>query len=146
LEYEKRLPIEKRFSVHELSIAQSLVTTATEVIRQHSPAGNSSSYRVAEVHLRLGKLAGVAKEALHFCYDIATQDTLLAGSQLVIEELPVIVFCESCQQEVELPGIQRFRCPICNLPSGNIRQGREMELATIHFFETPLAMPAACSS
>lgn len=33
--------------------------------------------------------------------------------------------------EVELPGIQRFRCPHCDTPSGDIRQGRELEIESI---------------
>ncbi len=71
---------------------------------------------------------------------------MLAGSKLVIEELPVVIFCESCQTEVELPDIQRFRCPRCDTPSGDIRQGRELELATIHFRDEPVDLASANNS
>ncbi len=126
--------------MHELSIAQSLVSVADEAI-QASRAGNENlPAEVHQVHLRLGRLAGVVKDALLFCYDIASEGTSLAGSELVIEELPVIVFCHSCEAEVELPDIQRFRCPHCGTPSGDIRQGRELELATIHFRVEPAVM------
>ena len=43
--------------------------------------------RVTALHLKLGSLSGVVKEALTFSYDIACQDTPLEGSQLVIEEV-----------------------------------------------------------
>lgn len=53
--------------------------TAVEAAREEEVA------RVTAVHLRLGALAGVAPEALLFCYDVAVEGTPLAGSRLVIE-------------------------------------------------------------
>lgn len=43
--------------------------------------------RVTALHLKLGSLSGVVKEALTFSYEIACQGTPLEGSQLVIEEV-----------------------------------------------------------
>ena len=43
--------------------------------------------RVTALHLKLGTLSGVVKEALTFSYEIACQSTALEGSQLVIEEV-----------------------------------------------------------
>jgi hydrogenase nickel incorporation protein HypA/HybF len=65
--------------MHELSVALSLVDIATE-------EGGRLGGRVCAVHVKIGQLAGVAKEALAFSYDIACQDTPIAGSRLVIEE------------------------------------------------------------
>ncbi|QEH34800.1 hydrogenase nickel incorporation protein [Aquisphaera giovannonii] len=130
--------------MHELSIAEALVSTAVEAIRSRADAapGELAGLEVAEVHLRLGALAGVEREALLFCYDIATADTPLAGSRLAIEELAVVISCDSCGGEVALPGIQDFRCPRCGRPSLDIRQGRELELASIHFVDRPPAPPS----
>lgn len=86
---------------------------------------------VSSVHLRIGELAGVSKEALHFGYEIATKDTLLEGSQLVIEEVPVIVYCAHCATEKRLESVQLFRCPTCGTPTAEIRQGRELELVSL---------------
>lgn len=119
--------------MHELSIAESLVTTAAAAIQANAGSDELDALAVSEVHLRLGRLAGVEKDSLLFCYDIVIDNTALAGSRLVIEELPVVIFCTSCQSEVELPGIQSFYCPRCGQPSGDVRQGRELELASIHF-------------
>ena len=118
--------------MHELSIAHSLVSMAAAAIRS-DPEFEPATSKVSEVHLRLGQMGGVVKDALHFCYDIAAEDTILAGSRLVIDELPIVVFCSVCHREVELPDIQRFRCPTCNTPSGDVRQGKELELVSIHF-------------
>lgn len=126
-------PRTERFVLHELSIAETLRATAVEAIRADAEGDQIRPGDVSEVHLRLGRFAGVAQQSLLFCYDIVTENTILAGSRLVIEELPLVIFCGSCQREVELPGIQSFYCPHCGQPSGDIRQGRELELASIHF-------------
>lgn len=113
--------------MHELSIAHSLVHTA----EQHARAAGIE--QVDAVHLRLGALAGVVKDALLFAYDIATQDTLLAGSRLMIEDVPVVVHCPQCKAEHPLPSIQLLRCPICDTPTADIRQGKELELVSLEY-------------
>lgn len=112
--------------MHELSIAENLVSAAVAALR-----GEGLDRAVAEVRLRLGWLAGVEKDALLFCYDVVTADTPLAGSRLVIEDRPVVIFCPSCAAEAELPGLQSFLCPTCGRPSSDVRQGRELELVSI---------------
>jgi hydrogenase nickel incorporation protein HypA/HybF len=111
--------------VHELSIAHELVESADAAARQ------AGATKVTTVHLRLGKLSGVVSDALQFGYDITTKGTLLEGSQLIIEELPVVIYCHVCRREVELPGIQNFNCPECGTPSRHIRQGKEMEIRSM---------------
>jgi hydrogenase nickel incorporation protein HypA/HybF len=68
--------------MHELSIAISLIELAQEEAER---LGNA---RVSSVHVKLGCLAGVAKEALLFSYDLACEGTPLEGSELIIEETP----------------------------------------------------------
>jgi hydrogenase nickel incorporation protein HypA/HybF len=111
--------------MHELSIAFSLV----ELVSQS--AVEAGATRVREVRLRLGALAGVVRGALEFSYELACADTLLEGSTLVVNELPVRVFCVPCGAEVELASVQRFCCPVCDTPSDDIRQGRELEIESI---------------
>lgn len=111
--------------MHELSIAHSLVELADEAARRAGAA------RVVAVRARIGALAGVVTDSLRFCFDIVTQDTLLAGARLDVEEVPVTVWCAPCGREVELPSLQSFRCPACGAPSGDVRRGRELELGSM---------------
>ncbi|HMS03490.1 MAG TPA: hydrogenase maturation nickel metallochaperone HypA [Gemmatimonadaceae bacterium] len=111
--------------MHELSIAQSIVEVVTAAIADDPAA------QVAVVHLRIGRLAGIEAGALHFSYDLVVERTRLAGSRLAIEEVPVVIHCPTCDAARELAGIQRFRCPVCDTPSGDIRRGRELEVASI---------------
>jgi len=66
--------------MHELSIALSMIDMASEETARHGGG------RVIALHLKLGQLSGVVKEALTFSYEIACQGTALEGSQLIIEE------------------------------------------------------------
>jgi hydrogenase nickel incorporation protein HypA/HybF len=66
--------------MHELSVAISIVEMAEEEAARHGGP------RILTVHLRLGALAGVAKEALLFSYPVACEGTVLQGSRLAIEE------------------------------------------------------------
>lgn len=115
--------------MHELSIATSLV----EVVQDHLPA---EAARVTTVHLRLGRLAGVVQDALQFCYELAAEDTKLQGSVLHVIDLPVVVHCTPCGQDVTLASELVFQCPQCFTPSGDIRQGRELEIASIEYDAT----------
>jgi hydrogenase nickel incorporation protein HypA/HybF len=110
--------------VHELSIALSLVDIAEEEARRRG-------VRVTGVHLRLGALSGVVKEALLSCYEMACHDTELEGSRLVVEEVPVIVYCAECGEERPLASVQLFRCGVCGTPTGEVRQGKEMEIVAL---------------
>jgi hydrogenase nickel incorporation protein HypA/HybF len=86
---------------------------------------------VLEVRLRVGALASVIPESLEFCYGIASEGTPLEGSRLVVNVLPVVMHCEACGEDVELEGVQSFRCPRCGEPCSDMRQGRELEIDSI---------------
>ena len=114
--------------MHELSIAMSIVEAATEEAQKRG-------VQVSAVHLRLGALSGVVKDALLFSYEVACQDTPLAGSRLVVEDVPVAVFCPQCQQQRILDSVQSFSCPECGLPTMDVRQGKELEVFALEVQE-----------
>jgi hydrogenase nickel incorporation protein HypA/HybF len=84
--------------------------------------------QVDAVHLKLGALSGVVKEALLFSYEIACQDTPLEGTRLIVEDVPVVVFCSRCEQRQTLASMQSFVCPECGAPAGEVLHGREIEV------------------
>ena len=87
--------------------------------------------QIVALHLKLGQLSGVVKEALLFSWEVACEGTPLAGSHLVIEEVPVVIYCSVCQQECTLDSIQKFCCPVCQTPTAEIRQGKEIEVTAL---------------
>jgi hydrogenase nickel incorporation protein HypA/HybF len=106
--------------MHELSIAMSIVELAQE------EADRRGGLQIKAVHLRLGLLSGVVKEALLSSYEIACDDTLLEGSRLIVEEVPVIVFCRQCHARRPAHSTQVFCCSECGTPTGEIVQGKEL--------------------
>jgi len=110
--------------MHELSIALGIVEAAQEEAERLGA-------KVSAVHLRLGALAGVGRDALLSSYEFACFDTPLAGSQLVIEDVPVIVFCDRCNAPRTLRSVQLFCCSECGTPTPDIRQGKELELVAL---------------
>ena len=115
--------------MHELSIAISIVETAEE------EASLRGDVHVEAIHLKLGPLSGVAREALLFSFDLACEGTSLKGSKLVIEEVPVIVYCPRCEAQREVQSIQWFRCPQCGTPVDSVLQGKEMEITALEITE-----------
>ena len=115
--------------MHELSIIASIVDTVTESVAAYKGA------RVVEVRLRVGALASVVEDSLQFCFGIETEGTALAGSRLVVKTVPVVMHCAGCDADVELEGVQSFRCPRCGEPCFDLRQGRELEIEAIEIDE-----------
>jgi hydrogenase nickel incorporation protein HypA/HybF len=114
--------------VHELSIAMSIVEIAQE---ERERLGG----RVSAVHLKLGPMAGVVKDALLFSYDVACQDTPLEGSRLLIEEVPLVVFCPQCEVQRVVSPLHALCCPECGTPTPEIRGGRELEIVAMEIVE-----------
>jgi len=115
--------------MHELSIAMSIVEMAQEEAEQRG------GVQISAVHLKLGALSGVVKEALLSAYEMACYDTPLQGSCLVVDEVPVVVFCPTCQLQRPLSSTQLFCCSECGTPTSEIVQGKELEVVALEIEE-----------
>ena len=101
--------------------------------------------RVTALHLNLGPLSGVVKEALTFSYEIACQGTALEGSQLVIEDVPVVIHCSKCREDEFVESIQNLCCPRCGELSNDVRQGRDLEVIALELEDDPLLTESVLS-
>ncbi len=117
--------------MHELSIASRIVEIASEQCR------DAGTVRAVAVTLRIGRLSCVHEDALRFSFGLVGEGTPLAGAELRVVHVPATIWCGPCGREVELPGIQRFACPVCGTPSGDIRAGRELDLESIELADEP---------
>jgi hydrogenase nickel incorporation protein HypA/HybF len=115
--------------MHELSIAMSIVEMAEEESDQRGGA------RVNAVYLKLGALAGVVKDALLSSYELACEGTGLQGSRLVIEEIPIVVYCPTCLAPRTLDSVQWFACPECRSPVSEVIHGRELQVVALEIQE-----------
>jgi Zn finger protein HypA/HybF (possibly regulating hydrogenase expression) len=107
--------------MHELSIATSIVQIAQE-------EGERLGGRVLVVHMKLGPLSGVVKDALMFSYEVACRDTSVEGSTLVIEDMPLVAFCPRCKVERVIVSPQSIECSECGSPTPKILGGRELQI------------------
>jgi hydrogenase nickel incorporation protein HypA/HybF len=106
--------------MHELSIAMSIV----DMLEEESERLGGG--QIAAVHLKLGALSGVVKVALLSSYNLACENTVLAGSTLVIEDVPVAVHCPRCDARRPVRSIQSFCCAECGEPAADVLEGREL--------------------
>lgn len=110
--------------MHELSIAMSIVDLAQEEAEQRG-------VRVTGVHVKVGALSGVVKDALLSSYDMVCFETPLKGSTLHVEDVPVVVFCPACRTERPIYSIQLFCCAECGAPASEIVRGKELEVVAL---------------
>ncbi|MFG3203572.1 hydrogenase maturation nickel metallochaperone HypA [Streptomyces sp. NPDC048192] len=111
--------------MHELSIATAIVEQAGALAR----ADGTDS--VSAVTVRVGELAGVVPDALHFAFEVARQDTALAAAELVVEQVTARAWCAPCAEEFAVGMPPFFWCPRCDRPSQELRSGRELEITEV---------------
>jgi hydrogenase nickel incorporation protein HypA/HybF len=111
--------------MHELSIALSILDLAAEESERQGGG------KVTAIHLRLGPLSGVVKEALRSAYELAREGSCLHSADLVIEHVPLVVWCPACSSERTLESPQQLRCPTCGIATPDVVCGREMEVVAL---------------
>jgi hydrogenase nickel incorporation protein HypA/HybF len=79
--------------VHELGITQQVVEIACEHAR---------GAKIRRIVLEIGKLSAVLPDAVRFCFELCSQDTLAEGATLEIVEPPGLARCRACGAELEL--------------------------------------------
>ncbi len=96
--------------MHELSLCRSI----------HGIVDRARAERtVTTVHLQVGQLRQVVPDTLSYCWDLLTQFGPLAGSQLAIDHIPVLLACHACDAETEVADRLVVVCSQCG--SGDVR-------------------------
>ncbi|MFI6349151.1 hydrogenase maturation nickel metallochaperone HypA [Streptomyces sp. NPDC050560] len=111
--------------MHEMSIALAVVDRVEEHARDHG--------RAEAVVLRIGELAGVVPESLHFCFALACEDTPLAGAELRTETVAGRARCAPCDRTWATGMPPDLTCPGCAGPAAALLSGRELEIAEVRW-------------
>lgn len=114
--------------MHELSIAQNIVEIVQDAL------GRAGRPRVEKVVVQLGEMVAVVPRSLEFCYEAMTQGTPLAGSTLVIEEVPAEARCRACGRRFRVDSYV-FRCPHCEATQLEVLTGHELAVSHIEVEE-----------
>ena len=110
--------------MHELSIMQSALNVALAQARQ------AGATQVHEIRLRIGALSGVVPDALEFAFEALVPGTLAEHAKLAFEHVPARFWCATCSWEFQSDDMFA-ECPDCHSLSGELRAGREMEVASL---------------
>jgi hydrogenase nickel incorporation protein HypA/HybF len=113
-------------AMHELSIAMSILDLAQE-------ESDRRGATVEAIYVRLGALSGVVSQALASAYDLAREGTQFENCRLLIEDVPVVVYCTKCDAERPVQPPEWFRCPQCNTPASELISGRELQVRALEF-------------
>jgi hydrogenase nickel incorporation protein HypA/HybF len=122
--------------MHEMSIVMSIVDTVTARL---GPA------RVTAVRLEVGRLSGVVVDSIRFCFDLATEDTPLAGARLVVDEPPGRARCRPCGHGFDVCD-PIVLCPSCESADVAVQAGRELRIVSVEVSEACVAPAAAPTS
>jgi len=109
--------------VHEMSIAMDVL----QIVSEHLPA---HPVKVTRIRLKVGKLTAVVPDNFRFCMEAIAKDGPAEGAEIVIEEAPLLVECESCGAQSELRE-PVFICPNCESTSLNVVSGRDLFIESI---------------
>ena len=110
--------------MHEMSLAESVLQIVQDAAR-----GQGFS-RVKTVRLEIGQLAGVEPEAMRFCFDVVTRETLADQARLEIVATPGEGWCMMCGRPV--PIAARFdACPECGSHQVEATGGLEMRVSEL---------------
>jgi hydrogenase nickel incorporation protein HypA/HybF len=110
--------------MHEVSIM-------TEALRMAVDAAKSAdASRILKLRLRIGSLSGVVPESMRFAFDVVCHGTMAEGATLEIEAVQAACWCATCQVEFECADFYS-ECPGCHNVSGELRRGRELDIASV---------------
>ena len=114
--------------MHELSLAMSVMKQVELCLADFGPEA-----RAVRITLEVGRLRAVVPDAMRFCFRAVSEGTGADSAELVIEEIPVRVRCESCGTEWAVQEVAFF-CPDCG-SSVKTLTGKELLLRTIEVEE-----------
>jgi hydrogenase nickel incorporation protein HypA/HybF len=110
--------------MHEVGIMSEAVRMAEDA------AKNAGAERILKLRLRIGSLSGVVQESMQFAFDVVCDGTMAEGATLEVEPVPAVWWCATCRVEFESTDFLND-CPRCHNASGELRRGRELEIASV---------------
>jgi hydrogenase nickel incorporation protein HypA/HybF len=111
--------------MHEMTIAMSIV----EILC--NKAAEENAKRINYVLLNIGSLSGVMTDALEFCFEAATKNTIAEGAELKINHINGKAVCKNCNKEFKLK-TDFSSCPSCDDFNFEIIEGKELNIKSFN--------------
>lgn len=109
--------------MHEMAICESLIKIVEEKVKE----GNIK--KVININVKIGKLTNIVPDCLNFAFEILSKDSFLSGTKLIIEETPLIAYCEKCEKSFQKNDFI-FICEECSSEL-SIKSGRELYIESM---------------
>lgn len=116
--------------MHELSVCQGMLGQVEAIARSHRAS------EVRRIRVQVGPLSGVEPRLLEQAFPLACAGTVAEHAELVIENLPVRVHCDSCGSDSDATA-NRLLCGACGDWHTRLVSGDELLLASVELV-TPL--------
>ncbi|MGB4466658.1 MAG: hydrogenase maturation nickel metallochaperone HypA [Azovibrio sp.] len=110
--------------MHEMSLAEGILQQVEDTARREG------ARQVRTVVLEIGALASIEVEALRFCFDAVTRNSLAAGATLEIQTLPGAGWCLPCGATVPITELYDA-CPRCGSYQVQATAGTQMRIKEI---------------
>ena len=111
--------------MHELGVVFRIIDDLTEVGKENKLE------KIHSVTLQLGEVSGVVPSFLTDAWKWASNRTeLMKDSELIIETLPAVTFCEDCKSEYETVTYGKI-CPKCGSEHTYLLKGNEFMIKEI---------------
>ncbi len=107
--------------MHEMSLAEGVLQLIEDAATQQEFT------KVDAVWLEIGQLSGVEVEAMRFCFDAVTRDSIARGARLEIIALPGTGWCMACALTVPMAEVFG-ECPHCGGYQMQVTGGTEMRV------------------
>ena len=107
--------------MHEMALAEGVLQILEDAARREGFG------RVRAVWLEVGRLSSVEPEAMRFCFDAVTRDSVAEGARLEIVSTPGAAWCMQCSAQTELAALGDA-CPRCGSYQLQVTAGTEMRV------------------
>ena len=109
--------------MHELGVVFHVIKTVENLARENGLT------EIKSVTLEVGEVSTVIEEYLRKCWkwSVAKKSTMLKETELHIETIPAITYCEGCGQTYETVKHGKI-CPYCSSPDTYLIQGNEFNM------------------
>ena len=111
--------------MHELGIVFYIADSVTKIAEENEVS------HVNKVVLQIGEVSAILHEYLQDCWKWnAKRTALFAGSELEIETIPAITYCEACSGQYATVTYGKI-CPYCQSDRTFLLQGNEAQIKEI---------------
>ena len=107
--------------MHEMSITQGIIELCLE---------HAEGRRICSLDVEIGDLSSVVPEAIEFCFEACSKDTLMEGARLSVIRVPGLGRCNDCGHETPLAELYDA-CRDCGSHNVMVIAGEEMRVREI---------------